>query len=265
MFFYLSKILWFLLQPSSAIALLILGGVLLMWRRPELGRKFAAAGVAALIVCGLSPLGRVLTLTLEDRFPRPDLSRLGERVDGIVVLGGVVDPGVSEARDAVSLNEAAERIVDAVDLARRYPKSRIVFTGGSAQIAGEVSPEAGYARRAFEQLGIDPLRIAVEDRSRNTHENAVFTRDLVKPQSGETWLLVTSAAHMPRAVGCFRKANFAVVPYPVDYRSRDASDVATPFWSISDGLQRLDVIGKEFAGLVAYYWTGRTDALFPAP
>ena len=105
----------------------------------------------------------------------------------------------------------------------------------------------------------------LESESRTTAENATFTRQLVSPKPGERWLLVTSAFHMPRSMGAFRKAGFEVEAYPVDWRSRGWSDLASPFSSLSMGLARTDTAVHEWTGLIAYWMTGRSSELFPGP
>jgi uncharacterized SAM-binding protein YcdF (DUF218 family) len=101
--------------------------------------------------------------------------------------------------------------------------------------------------------------------ARNTYENAVFSKKLAAPKPGERWLLVTSAFHMPRAIGLFRKVGFTVEPYPVDWRVGRPADVFAFTQFATDGLLRTDVGVREWLGLVAYRLAGRTDALFPGP
>ncbi len=158
----------------------------------------------------------MLILPLEDRFP-PWNSAQGPP-DGIVVLGGAIAPGISLARGAVALNNSAERITATVELARRYPNARIIFSGGTAALfKGPL--EAPLAVKEFEALGVAHDRITAEEQSRNTIENAVFSRLIAQPKPGERWLLVTSAFHMPRAIAAFRAAGFPVEAYPVDWRT----------------------------------------------
>lgn len=265
MFFALSKILWFLFQPSSLIAVLIAGGLALQWTRFQSGgRNFALGGTAMLFVLGLSPIGGAFILPLEERFPRPALDGT-QNIAGIIILGGAEDARVGAARNVSSVNEAAERLSETVTLARRFPQARLIFTGGSGALLASRPPEADAARRFFEELGVEPGRIVVESQSRNTHENAIFTFDLLQPKASETWLLVTSAFHMPRAAGTFRKAGFNVHAFPVDYRTSGWDELYRPFSSIPEGLRRVDFVFKEYVGLVTYYLTGRTSALFPAP
>src|SRR5438309_3442724 len=151
------------------------------------------------------------------------------------------------------------------ELARRFPDARIVFSGGSGRIIYAGVSEASLAARLFESFGIAKERIALEDKSRDTDENGRFTKELVQPKPGERWLLVTSAHHMPRAVGVFRAAGFPVEAYPVDWRTRGAEDALRPFASVGDGLRRSDTAVREWVGLAVYWLTGRSSELFPAP
>jgi uncharacterized SAM-binding protein YcdF (DUF218 family) len=116
----------------------------------------------------------------------------------------------------------------------------------------------------LDSFGVPRARVLLENRSRNTYENAVFTRDLVKPKPGERWLLVTSAAHMPRSVGCFRRAGFPVEAYPVDWHS--APDFTFSLnRRIAGALGLFDFGVHEWAGLVIYWLRGRTSEFFPSP
>ena len=264
MFFVLSKVLGFFALPSNLLIVLGVTGVALMatrfWRT---GRKLAVASVMLLAIVGLSPLGNALILPLEQRFPPWDAR--GGAPTGIVVLGGSFDTVVSGARGEVALTDAAERMTIVAELARLYPAMRIVFSGGSGQLIFQGATEADLAQRMFESFGIAKERITLEGRSRDTSENARFSRELVAPKPGERWLLVTSAYHMPRAIGVFRREGFPVEAYPVDWRTRGYVDFARPFESVADGLKRSDTAMREWIGLVAYWITGRTSALFPGP
>jgi len=265
MFFYLSKIGWFFLQPSNSLVLLaVVSGLLLAagWRRA--GGWLFGLSIAGLVICGFSPLGHLLVLPLEERFP-PWEQGSGPPPDGIIVLGGSFDTAVSGARGIVALNEAAERLTAFAELARRYPQAKLVFTGGAGQILFDREKEADIAGRLFAGLGLEPDRVLLEDRSKNTWQNALYTKDLVDPAPGERWLVVTTAWHMPRSIGCFRAAGFDVDAYPVDYRTRGRSDLWRPFSAVSEGLRRVDTATREWIGLVAYRLTGRTPALLPAP
>lgn len=264
MFFVLSKILWVFASPANALVFLLAGGLLAIgtgWAR--LGWSAAGLGLAGLLILGFGPLGALLLRPLENRFPPPPADMPAPV--GIVVLGGSTDETISDARDQVAVVDAATRLTAAVALARRYPDARLVFSGGSGTLLLHPRTEAEDTRRLWVAMGVAPERITLEDRSRNTDENARFTAALVRPEPGARWLLVTSAYHMPRAVGLFRAAGFPVVPYPVDYRTADTSTDLLPPRELTAGLGRFDTALREWVGLAVYWMTGRIPVLFPGP
>jgi uncharacterized SAM-binding protein YcdF (DUF218 family) len=264
MFFIISKILGFFAIASNLIIFLGLCGAL-MWRSryARFGRALMALSLVLFALVGLSPLGNALIIPLEDRFPAWDRSR--GTPDGIIALGGAVTPDVAAARGDTALNEAAERMTALVELAHRYPAARIIFSGGDASLGFGGTNEADAALLFLERMGLAPARVTAEDKSRNTIENALFTKRIAAPKPGERWLLVTSAYHMPRAVGVFRKAGFPIEPYPVDWRTRGRRDLARPFQTVGDGLRRTDTALREWVGLFVYWLAGNSTELFPRP
>lgn len=267
MSFVLSKVLGLLVLPSNLlIEIGLVGIVLLLTPFRRLASWLVVSSVVLIAVVGFSPLGHLLILPLEERFPPWDPSQdaaLGPPV-GIVVLGGAIAPEISMARGSAALNEAAERVTVTAELARRYPDARIVFSGGSGSLF-DATAEAPIAVKEFEALGIAHERITAEEQSRNTIENAVFSRLVAQPKPGERWLLVTSAFHMPRAIAAFRAAGFPVEAYPVDYRTRGPIDATAPFALLPAGLTMTDTAMHEWAGLLAYRLAGETSELFPGP
>lgn len=260
--FVFSKLFWIVAQPGNLLLLLLLAGV--VWSAASTRRRgfplvvLAALGFLAVTVL---PVGDWVVAPLEARFPSP--RPLPERIDGIIVLGGAVDTVGSQAHGQVALNDAAERLTMAAALARRYPAARLVLSGGNGEIVPGAVTEAAVMRTLLVSLGVDAHRLVLEDRSRNTIENAVYSKALAQPQPGQTWLLVTSAAHMPRAVGCFRHVGWDVLPYPVDYQTGRA--LTPDRFELGDGLALFDHGVREWVGLVAYRLLGRIDTLFPAP
>jgi uncharacterized SAM-binding protein YcdF (DUF218 family) len=264
MFFTASKIFWFVAEPVSlAIVVGVLGILLGFTRFARAGRAVMAGAIIVLAAGLLTPLGAVLLRPLEERFPPPPADIPAPA--GIIVLGGAVDTEKSEARGQIYFRPDAARMTAGVELTRRYPSARLVFTGGSGGLLGEGPAEAIGARKLWLSLGVPEERMMFEAKSRNTWENALFTRDLVKPKPGETWLLVTSAWHMPRSVGIFQHLGFDVIAYPVAYRTfGDARDFLRPT-RVFDKVIMLDYGVREWVGLLAYRLAGKTDALFPAP
>ncbi len=269
MFFYIAKAVWFVLQPSTLIALLIGYGAILIWTGwARWGRRFVSIGAILLLVVGLSPLGNALILPLEDRFPRADLDSPPPPT-GIIILGGAENRLVGSARDAPTLNEAGERLLEGAILAHRFPEAKVAFSGGDAGILYKSDSEAEGAASLLTKLGIDRDRLILESDARDTYENAVYLKKELEAKGEldltKRWLLITSAYHMPRSMGAFRQAGFYVEPWPVDYRTRGKVDLTRPFDKVSEGLRRVDTAMREWVGLFAYWLTGRTDALFPAP
>jgi uncharacterized SAM-binding protein YcdF (DUF218 family) len=265
MFFYVSKIGGFLLQPSNFLLLLVFFGLVTgsraAWRKA--GLRLALAGSLGLAVCGFSPAANWLILPLEERFPRP--TEL-EGFDGIIVLGGAVDTIVTGGRGDTALTTSAERITIAARLAALLPDALVIHTGGMGTIVSSQASEAEGASRLFADFGIEPERVRLEDVSKNTWQNAVLTRKLIDPQPDQHWLLVTSAYHMPRAMGVFQKAGWSgVTAYPVDYRTRGAEDRSLGFDGASKGLRRFDIAFREWIGLAVYRITGRSTSFFPGP
>jgi uncharacterized SAM-binding protein YcdF (DUF218 family) len=268
MFFVASKIFEFFAAPSHIWLFATAFGVALCFSRYlRFGRWIAVLGVAALLAMSFGPVGHFLAMPLETRFPAPPSDLPAP--DGIIVLGGSVNEILSGIRGQIVFEEAAERLTAPIELMRRCPNARLVFTGGSAALRGSPLTEARTVERFWRDMGLSEglgeREIVYEGRSRNTHENAVFTRDLVQPKAGERWLLVTSAMHMPRSVGIFRRAGFSVIPYPVDFRT--SGDLWR--WSMArrapQALRTVDFAAHEWLGLVIYRLTGKTNAFFPAP
>jgi uncharacterized SAM-binding protein YcdF (DUF218 family) len=264
-FFQLSKLFGFAATPSNFLTLLVVIGLLiaLAARARRVGLGLAGLGAAGLFVGGLLPLSNWLILPLEERFPtfRDD----GKPVDGVILLGGSFQAGESITRGQIAVADGGERIMAVSDLARRYPSARILISGGAANFVFTDPPEADAIARFAGALGLPRDRMTLENRSRTTAENAAYSRTLAEPKPEERWLLVTSAWHMPRAIGSFRQAGFPVTPYPVDFRTRGWGDATRVFLNVSEGLRRLDIAVKEWIGLAGYRLAGYTDALFPGP
>jgi uncharacterized SAM-binding protein YcdF (DUF218 family) len=264
MFFALSKGLWWITEPVTfAILAGLLGLILGFMRFPGAGRMLMAgavvlmAGAVVALAAGLlTPVGAILLRPLEERFPQPPTDLPPPA--GIIVLGGDMDADKTDARGGA-------RVAAALELARRYPSAKVVYTGRTGAIFGGGRPEAISARQFLISLGIPGERMIIEAKSRNTWENGLYTHDLVKPKHGEKWLLVTSAWHMPRSVGVFRQLGFDVIAYPVDYRTfGDGRDyLSSP--SMAERVSGLELSFHEWMGLLAYWLTGKTDALFPSP
>ena len=264
MFFFISKATEFLFIPSNVIGIIAAIGLLVLF----VGKRRAASALLAtalflLLVLGWTPIGWAALSILENRFPQPTIAG---NVTGIIMLGGAVDTHITNDRSTPTLNEAGERLTVTADLARRFPTARIFLSGGTTDIGLEGSlSESAVAKQVLVSTGIPLARIEMEEVSRNTCENGVESFRAISPKQGETWLLVTSAAQMPRAVACFRAASFAVLPYPVDFRTRVGTPLLQPPGPIAVGLGAADLAAHEWIGLLTYRALGMTNDWFPGP
>jgi uncharacterized SAM-binding protein YcdF (DUF218 family) len=261
------KTLLALLLPSTFLAVSCVVGVGLIvigWRMQPVRRVGAVVlgiGVTGLALVVMLPVDLWLLRPLENRFPPP----APMQVDGVVVLGGAISAALSADRAMPTLNRDADRLTAFAMLARTYPTARLVFAGGPPTSVQGGLAEAEASERLLDQLGVPSSRILVDDQSRTTWENAVNALALAKPRPGETWLLVTSASHMPRAIGAFRGAGWPqILPWPVAYRTTKSGWPA-PLQPVGTRLAGVDLAAHEWAGLAEYYLQGRTDRLLPGP
>lgn len=262
--FVVSKVFWNLVQPLSLVFLFAVFALLLIGLKHL--RLAAAALSFALVVLFLTlytTLGSFLLQTLEARFPRPagDPPELA----CMIVLGGAFETEVTTARGGMDLNQAADRFVEALRLAIRYPEAKILVSGGDGSLSGIYEGDAAASIRFFEAFGISRDPLIAETTSRNTDENAQNSRELLASNDLGQCLLITSAFHMPRSVGLFRKAGVEVTPWPVDYRTAGNISFALDFTQPTLNSQQMSTAVREWVGLVAYRLMGRIDAVFPAP
>ena len=264
MFFEISKIASFLVSPVHMLVGLCFA--LTFWRqvtRRNWSFRIIQLFLGILLSMLIFPIGNELLVPLETRFPAP--AKLPDQIDGIIVLGGAVDEAVSAGQGHLSINAEAERLLAPISLLRTYPNARLILTGGSGALNPGAFKESDKVRPLWRDAIVDRGQVMYEEASRNTYENAIFTRDLVKPKTGEKWLLVTSAAHMPRSVGLFRKAGFDVIAYPVAFKSTGKDGQWYVPRTAGAALGNIESAVHEYVGLWVYHQTGRIDELFPAP
>jgi uncharacterized SAM-binding protein YcdF (DUF218 family) len=149
-------------------------------------------------------------------------------------------------------------------LSKLYPSAKVIFSGGSGDPSQPNLKEAHYIAPLMSDMGVNLDRIIYEDKARNTAENAEITLKIAKPKEGDTWLLVTSAFHMPRAMGAFRKAGWNIQAYPVDYNTPRNFEWPV-YFSFSAGLTQVSSFAHEIVGLIVYKITGRSQSFLPKP
>ncbi len=261
-FFWLSKLIWLVISPDFLLVFSALAGMLFWFAGKVKRARWILSGVVlAMSVITVFPLGMMLLAPLEQRFPaNPELP---EKVDGVIMLGGAEISKLSRLWHQPELNASADRYVGFIRLVRAYPDAVHLFTGGSGDPTGQEWKCTDTARPVFEALGLDTASFLFEEKSRNTYENGLFSKNLAHPEPGQVWVLVTSAAHMPRSVGVFNQLGWPVIPYPVDHFTPPDREIE-PGLNFSGNLRILAMAAREWTGLAAYYITGKTNALFPS-
>jgi uncharacterized SAM-binding protein YcdF (DUF218 family) len=255
--FQISKILWGLFQPTS----LILSGFIaaaLFWiaGRAKIARRLFAGMVTLFLLCGFSPLSDWLLGSLEDRASAMAATNL-DNASGIIVLGGGLERELQP--DALlAVDKYGGRLAETVKLAQRFPALPVIFSGGIGDLIARQGaiPEAEHSRHYFERHGILPPRLVLEGRSRNTFENASLTAKLLQPKPGQSWILVTSAFHMPRAKALFEAQGFHILAYPVDYQANSPRRTRRSPASYFERFMRIDLAAKEWAGIAVYWLRG---------
>jgi uncharacterized SAM-binding protein YcdF (DUF218 family) len=244
------NLVWAVLQPGNLLTLCLIAGVILhLLSRGRRGKVLVGLSALGFALLAVAPIGPAMRLVLEERFPQ--VAKLPDRIDGILLLGG-----------ETAFSCSTSRLLGAVGLARRHPEARLALVGGGLFPVGYSDARATLGFVVNE--GIAPARILLEGKSRSTHENAVYAKELLRPVPEETWVLVTSAYHMPRSMGAFTAAGWPVIPYPVDFSIDPRTDLGAGF-DLVGRLSDSTLAGHEWVGLVAYRLMGWTRELFPAP
>jgi uncharacterized SAM-binding protein YcdF (DUF218 family) len=262
--FILSKLFWLIVQPLSLAFLLGVGGVVAgLSRYQRLGLFSTSLGLLILFVTLYTSAGTVALQVLEARFPKA--ANDPAQVSCMIVLGGAFSNNVNTRRGGYEMGEAADRFVEALRLARDYPAAKVLVSGGDGSLSGSYEGDAVTAERFFKAFGIAPDRLIRETASRNTSENVTNTKSLLEKAGLHDCLLITSAFHMPRAIGLMRKDRLIATPWPTDYRTDGTTTLGLDFTQPTLNAQQTATALREWIGLSAYYLSGKTSALFPAP
>ncbi|MGN6669978.1 MAG: YdcF family protein [Candidatus Nucleicultricaceae bacterium] len=263
LFGILHWIFGWIINIDVVLSVLFLVGFFLLFsnRFAVLSRSFIKVFGFLFLFFVVVPIGPWGATFLENRFPR--IESIESDVVGAILLGGSFDRPVTVARGTLSYTPAAGRFNGFVELAKQNPRLKLVFTGGGVAIPGAKS-ESDYAKELFESMGFDTSSIIFEGSSKDTVQNATLSFNLVKPKPGEKWLLVTSALHMPRAVGLFEGAGWSVVPYPVDYHTSGRYDKA-PNLSIVKAFYAWHHAIREFVAMTNNYINGYSKVWMPGP
>lgn len=244
---------WWFINVDMLLIFFLLGGAgLLGVKKKKWGTRLLTTGCAGLVFLAIIPVGFWMLENLENRFPK--IEDVPANAKGIILLGGSFDRLTSAGREDIAYNLAGGRFIHFVELAKAYPHLQRVYTGTRFEMES--------AKTEFRALGLDPASVLFEHNSKNTHQNASETAALIHPQPTDKWILVTSAYHMPRSVGLFRKAGFNVIPFPVDYHTPGHYELWF-FMGLKDNLNAWHAGTREWLGMIINYIRGRSDELFP--
>ncbi len=262
MFYTLSKIGWMFFSPLNFIFICAGLGLIIWAFGGRIGKKLFIFALSLFFICGFFPVGHNLVVYLERQYDlAPELPR---RVDGILVLGGMFDTYLAEKTRLSAATDNIDRAFGFLELVRKYPRAKLVFSGGAGHPLQPLRTESEDMRRFFQTIGLNPDRVLYEEKSKNTHENALYSKEMLEPDNGEKWVLVTSAYHMPRAGGVFLAQGWHIIPYSVDPKTDGEYRLFAPQFDVSRNFELLELGMKEVLGTFVYYLNGKSVLPFPA-
>jgi uncharacterized SAM-binding protein YcdF (DUF218 family) len=255
-FLFLSKLLDLAFTPLAwSLALGVLG-LLLVRRRPRLSRSLTLAGLAILYVFSIHPVAGALTRAVERDVQAT--ARADVVYDAVIVLGGMAEAGPTELTGQPQFAQAVERMLVGWEQVASGRARVLIISGGAIDADPRTPREADTVARQLISLGLTPDQVLREDRSRNTRENALFTAELVRARGFEKLLLVTSAFHMPRSLGCFRAVGLEPDVLPTDFRSPGPRSGLRGWLPRAEALEDSSDMLRELAGRLVYRARGWT-------
>jgi uncharacterized SAM-binding protein YcdF (DUF218 family) len=264
-FFILSKVVQFCIEPLSWVLIFVLLALLfLCLRKSHLCKRFLVLALIDLMLVGWLPASEIFLRALEDAIPKIEISQLtANELGGIIILGGAIEDGeIAIDRGEVSIYSSAERVTKAFELIRKNPGLPYIFSGASGRIIPKGMSESEAFKQLVREQGLNEDRAHYENQSRNTYENALYLKPMIidfglKTESykEKPWLLITSASHMLRSERVFQKQGIDVIPVPVDYQT--ANSLQWTSFDLTDGAHNWNTLVHEIVGLFAYWITGK--------
>jgi len=254
--FYVAKIANYLLEPLYILSffLLILIFLLLFTNFKKLILFFAKFLLILFLFFGYTPLSNFLLNKIED-FIKPSKYPV-QQLKGVVVLGGSFNSGLqSKERNEILLNSSAERLTKVLEIYNKNPKILILFTGFSGELKPQGWSESDMAKKFFLEQGVGSENLIFENKSRNTFENIIYSKDIIKNYKG-TWGLITSASHMPRSYFGFKRQGLILEPIIVDFKT-GTSPIFWISFNIGSGLSNWSTLLHEVVGISYYKITGK--------
>ncbi len=260
MSFYLSKIIWLLLNPFNIFILFTLLTIILyLVSLKKISIVIFFTNSLYLIIISCLPIGNYLIYKIEKEYHvNPSIP---DKLDGILILGGSTNPLMYKEFNQISVNDSAERLIESVSIIKKFKNSKVIFSGGSGVINRSDLGHSQVAKLFYKKIGLEETRIIFENDSRNTYENIIFSKKLANPKKNENWLLITSASHMKRAMLIGSKNNWQFIPYAVDFRTMKKFSFV-PSLNLLSNINSLQYGSHEWLGLISYYLMNRTNKIF---
>ena len=252
MSFYLSKILWLILNPFNIFIFVNIIIIFLYFiTLKRVGIFIFIINFIFLLSITIFPIGNLLIHKIEKEYHLRNIAP--NNLDGVLILGGATSYFLYKEFNQVSVNGSAERLIESVKIIKEFKNSIIIFSGGLGH--------AESAKFFYKKMGINTDRIIFEKKSRNTYENIIFSKDIANPKNNEKWLLITSASHMKRAIQIGLKNDWDFIPYAVDFKTRKKFKFK-PSFNFLLNLNSFHHASHEWLGLISYYFMGRTSKIF---
>jgi uncharacterized SAM-binding protein YcdF (DUF218 family) len=251
---FLSKLIALFVLPLG-LAIVCVAVALAIWRRRILSRSLGATALIVLWLASAPVVANWLNDGLETAYTAVPVDQQS-KADAIVILGGIIGQG--RTKDGVSdLGDPVDRIIHGWRLFRSGKANTIVVSGGNLPWLASSEPEALLIGKFLIELGVPQTSIITESESRNTHENAVNTAEILKRHNLRSALLVTSASHMPRAKATFEMTGIVVTPAPTDFRARrPLAQSVFDFLPDAGSLAGTTSALREWLGFSYYRWRG---------
>ena len=260
MSFYLSKIIWLMLNPFNLFIFITFFSIFLyFFNLKRVSLIIFLINFIFIALISFIPIGSFLIYKIEKQYHSN--IKIPERVDGILILGGATNPLHFKEYEQVSLNDSAERLVESVPIIKKFEKAKVIFSGGSGIVNRPDLGHSQVAKSFYKKMGMEINKIIFEDSSRNTYENIIYSKKIANPKINENWLLITSASHMKRALLIADKNNWKLIPYAVDFKNIKNFKLI-PNLNLLTNLNLFQQGSHEWLGLVSYYLMGRTDKVF---
>ena len=259
MSFYLSKVLWLIINPFNILIFLLLITIcFLLLKKNKFTYFFLSLFLIFLVSFGMLPVGKYLIYKLEKYYHNTII--LPDKVDGLLILGGATNPFLSDEFNQINLNGSVERLIEAIRLIKIYTETKIIFSGGSGSIQKPKMDHARIAKQFFMQIGLDTDKMIFENKSRNTYENILYSKKIAKPKKNERWIVITSAFHMNRTIFIGEKNDWLLTPYAVDF-TQPKKFKFKPNLDLLNNLNQMQRGSHEWIGLITYYLMGRTSRI----